>query len=70
MHGSYISGTPKENVRLVDIGVLEKNYSSEWYSLFPTFAAAKKKGTIRVVIDFRKLNLLLNYHPFHIPKIG
>jgi hypothetical protein len=30
----------------------------------------RKKGTIRVVTDFRKLNLLLKRHPFPIPKIG
>jgi hypothetical protein len=44
----------KEIVRLVDIGVLEEDYSSEWASLFPSFAIPKKKGTIRVVTDFRK----------------
>jgi hypothetical protein len=51
----------KEIVRLVDIGVLEENYSSEWASLFPSFAIPKKNecSTIRVVTDFRKLNLLL-----------
>jgi hypothetical protein len=47
----------KEIVRLVDIGVLEKDYSSGWSS--PSFAIPKKKGTIRVATDFRKLNLLL-----------
>jgi hypothetical protein len=49
----------KEIVRLVDIGVLEEEYSSEWAS--PSFAIPKKNGiaTIRVVTDFRKLNLLL-----------
>jgi hypothetical protein len=52
----------------VDIRVLEEDYSSEWES--PTFAIAKKNGTIRVVSDFRKLNSLLNGHPFPIPKIG
>jgi hypothetical protein len=43
-------------VRLVDIGVLEEeqDYSSEWASLFPSFAIPKKNGTIRVVTDFRK----------------
>jgi hypothetical protein len=41
----------------VDIGVLEEEYSSEWTS--PSFAIPKKNGTIRVVTDFRKLNLLL-----------
>jgi hypothetical protein len=35
----------KEIVRLVDIGVLEEDYSSEWAS--PSFAIPKKNGTIR-----------------------
>jgi hypothetical protein len=48
-----------EIVRLVDIGVLEEDYSSEWASLFPSFAIPKKNGTIRVVTDFRKLSLFL-----------
>jgi hypothetical protein len=37
---------------LVDIGVLEEGYSSEWAS--PSFAIPKKNGTVRVVTDFRK----------------
>jgi hypothetical protein len=45
--------------RLVHIGVLEEDYSSEWASLLPTFAIPKRNVTIRVVTDFRKLNLLL-----------
>jgi hypothetical protein len=45
----------------VDIGVLEEVYSSEWASLFPSFEIPKKNGTIRVVTDFRKLNLLLKH---------
>jgi hypothetical protein len=45
----------------VDIGVLEEDYSSEWSSSLPTFAIAKKNGTIRAVNDFRKLNLLLKH---------
>jgi hypothetical protein len=38
----------------------------------PSFAISKKNRTIRVVTDFRKLNLLLKQtsHPFSIPKIG
>jgi hypothetical protein len=48
-----------EFVRLVDIGVLEGDYSSEWASFVPSFAISKKNGTIRVVTDFRKRNLLL-----------
>jgi hypothetical protein len=39
----------------VNIGVLEEYYSSEWAS--PSFVTPKKNGTIRVVTDFRKLNL-------------
>jgi hypothetical protein len=56
----------------VDIGVLEEDYSSEWASVCPSFAIPKKMGTIRVVTDFRKLDLLLKQtsHPFPIPKIG
>jgi hypothetical protein len=46
----------KEIVRLVDIGVLEEDYSSEWASRIPSFAIPKKNVTIRVVTDFRKLN--------------
>jgi hypothetical protein len=51
----------KEIVRLVDIGVLEEDYSFECCSLFPSFTIPKKNRsiTIRVVTDFRKLNLLL-----------
>jgi hypothetical protein len=48
----------KEIVRLVDIGVLEEDYSSEWASMCPSFAIPKKNVTIRVVADFRKLNFL------------
>jgi hypothetical protein len=43
----------------VNIGILEKDYSSEWSS--PSFAIPKKNGTMRVVTDFRKLNLLLKH---------
>jgi hypothetical protein len=51
----------KEIVRLVDIEVLEEmpDYSSEWASLCPSFTIPKKNGSLRVVTDFRKLNLLL-----------
>jgi hypothetical protein len=55
----------KEIVRLVDIGVLgeDPDYSSEWAFIFSSFAVPKKNGssTIRVVTDFRKLNLLLTH---------
>jgi hypothetical protein len=51
----------KEIVILVDIGVLEEDYSSEWASCYPSFEIPKKNGTIRVVTDFRKPNLLLKH---------
>jgi hypothetical protein len=34
----------KEIVRLVNIGVIEEDYSSEWASVFPSFAIPKKNG--------------------------
>jgi hypothetical protein len=34
----------KKIVRLVDIGVLEGDYSSEWPSASPSFAIPKKDG--------------------------
>jgi hypothetical protein len=52
----------------VDIGVLEEYYSSEWDFLSSSFATPKKNGTgtIRVVTDFMKLNLLLKYKMSHV----
>jgi hypothetical protein len=41
------------------IGVFEEDYSSEWTS--PSFEISKKNGIIRVVTDFRNLNLLLKH---------
>jgi hypothetical protein len=51
----------KEIMILVDIEVLEEEYSSEWASSPPSFAISKKNETIRVVTDFRILNLLLKH---------
>jgi hypothetical protein len=59
----------KEIARLVDIGVLEEDYTLEW--AFPTFAILKKNGTIRVVLTSENSTTYLNtHHPFPIPKIG
>jgi hypothetical protein len=41
-------------VRLVDIGVLEEDYSSEWASCIPSFSIPKKNRAVRVFTDFRK----------------
>jgi hypothetical protein len=57
-----------EITRLVDIGVLEEDYTSEWAS--SSLAISNENGTIRVVSDFRKLNSLLKCHPFSLPKMG
>jgi hypothetical protein len=60
----------KEIVRLVDIGVLEEDYSSEWASLI--FETPKKIGTIRIVNNFRNLSLLMKHSvlPIYYSKIG
>jgi hypothetical protein len=54
-----------KNLRLVDIGVLEEDYSSELASILPIFTIPKKIGTIRVVTDFMKLSLSLNRKVTH-----
>jgi hypothetical protein len=41
-----------EIVKLMDIGVIEEEYSSEWAP--PSFTVPKKKGTRRVATDFRE----------------
>jgi hypothetical protein len=53
-------------VRLVEIGVLEEDYSSEWAS--PSFAIPKKNRsiTIRVVTDFRKYNTQLIVETYNV----
>jgi hypothetical protein len=43
----------------LEFGVLKEEYSSEWASQTQSFAIPKKNGTIRVITDFRNLNLLL-----------
>jgi hypothetical protein len=47
----------KETVRLVYIGVLEEDYSSEWSSCIPSFGIPKKNRSIkiRVIIDMSKI---------------
>jgi hypothetical protein len=52
----------------VDIGFLEEDHSSEWASIFPSFAIPKKNraSTISMVADFRKLNSLLKHRMSYI----
>jgi hypothetical protein len=58
----------KEINRLVLIGVLKKQSSSQWAS--PTFIIPKKDMTVQTISDFRKLNKKIVRQPFPIPKIS
>jgi hypothetical protein len=58
----------KEINRLVLIGVLKKQSSSEWAS--PTFIIPKKDMTVWTISDFRELNKRIARRPFPIPKIS
>ncbi len=58
----------KEITRLVSIGVLKKQSSSEWAS--PTFIIPKKDMTVRTISDFRELNKRIVRRPFPISKIS
>ncbi len=58
----------KEINRLVSIGVLKKQSSSEWAS--PTFIIPKKDMTVRTISDLRELNKRIVRRPFPIPKIS
>jgi hypothetical protein len=63
----------KKIVRLVNIGFLEKYYSSKWLPYYQNLQLLRKNGTstIRVVTDFKKLNLFLKHRmlPISILKI-
>ena len=48
--------------------MLRKNHNSEWAA--PTFLQLKKTNDLRVLTDFRKLNLCLKRKPFPLPKIA
>ena len=53
------------------VAVLKKlsyDDDSPWAS--PTFAQLKKTGDIRVLTDFRKMNLAIERKPFPLPRIG
>ncbi len=52
----------KEINRLVSIGVLKKQSSSEWAS--PTFIIPKKDMTVQTISDFRELNQRIVRRPF------
>ena len=60
--------TKKEIDRLEAIGVLKKQYDSEWAA--PMFVQKKKTGDVRVLVDFRRLNDCILRKPFPLPKIA
>ena len=53
--------TKVEIERLTKIGVFEKCYDSEWAA--PTFVQPKKTGDVRILTDFRRLNLQIKRKP-------
>ena len=64
----HLKTLKKEVERLVELGVLKRQPSSEWAS--PTFIIPKKNKTVRFISDFREVNKRLVRTPFPIPKIS
>ena len=65
---AYEGTTKREFDRLESIGVLKRDHNSPWAAA--TFIIPKKTGDVRVVTDFRKLNMVLKRKPFPLPKIS
>ena len=65
---AYEATTKKEIDRLCKIGVLKRDHDSPWAAA--TFIKPKKTGDVRVLTDFRRLNMVLKRKPFPLPKIG
>ena len=58
----------KEINRLVGIGIMKRQSSSQWAS--PTFIIPKKDMTVRTITDFRELNKWIVRRPYPIPEIS
>ena len=58
----------KEGKRLVELGVLKRQPTSEWAA--PTFIISKKNGTVHFISDFREVNKRTVCTPYPIPKIA
>jgi hypothetical protein len=58
----------KEINRLVSIGVMKRQSSSQWAS--PTFIIPKKDMTVQTISNFRELNKRIVRRPYPIPKIS
>jgi hypothetical protein len=66
---SLLKTTKKEIGHLTLIDILIKAYDSEWAA--PTFVVKPKKtGDVRILTDFRCLNVCLKCTPFPLPKIS
>jgi hypothetical protein len=63
-----MESTKKEINRLCQIGVLEKNSDSEWCC--GTFIRPKKARDVKILTDFRELNIHIIRKAFPIPKIS
>ena len=64
----HLATLKKEVERLVKLGVLKKQPSSEWAA--PTFIIPKKNKTVRFISDFREVNKRIIRTPYPIPKIS
>ena len=53
--------------RIVDIGLFTKVKMPEWSS--PTFCIPKKDGRIRIITDYRKLNMTVKRKTVPLPNI-
>jgi hypothetical protein len=60
--------TKTEMKRLTDIDVFNRSSDYEWAA--STFIQAKKIGDVRILTDFRRLNVQIRRKPFPLPKIS
>src|SRR6056300_1523977 len=64
----YVETLKKEIERLVELGVLEPVYESEWAS--PALITPKTDMRVRFLSDFRQLNKMLMRNLYPLPKIS
>ena len=68
---AFEQSTRKEIDRMCDIDVLRKlTYDDDSPWAAPSFAQIKKTGDVRILTDFRKMNLAIERKPFPLPRIG
>ncbi|KAE9260413.1 hypothetical protein PR003_g34380, partial [Phytophthora rubi] len=64
---SLEEGARREIQRLIELDVIEQIYGSE--SAAPAFFLRKVSGSLRLLVDFRRLNKFLSRSPYFVPKI-